>query len=170
MRKHIPIVVSLVLLVILVYLDLNQPKPVDWTATYSRSDNNPYGAEVLYELLSDIFPSQRIQATSQDIYGTLNAFDDTHEPVNYLFIADKLAFNPIDVEKLLDFVQKGNQVFLAAEDISGVITDSLGIAFEMGWQYYFNKSTLDSTLHFTHPQLTDSVCVFKKSSIVIRSF
>jgi len=164
MRKEIPIVVSVVLLILLVYLDLNKPKPVDWTATYNRSDKNPYGAKVLYDLLGDMFPTKAIQTITKDIYSTLRNFDAPDASVNYVFIADKLDFNALDVEKLLDFVQTGNQAFLAAEEITGAIADSLGIVVESAWLHQL-ATQADSSLHFTTPQLANSTYAFKRQSI-----
>ena len=43
-----------------VLFEIYKPKPTDWTPTFSNKDKIPYGCELLYKVLPDVFPNQKI--------------------------------------------------------------------------------------------------------------
>lgn len=67
-----PLIISLLVIAVglIVWLfisEVNEPRPVDWTITYSRSDKNPYGCFVTYNLLPDLFPEKNITPIRESI-------------------------------------------------------------------------------------------------------
>jgi hypothetical protein len=55
--------------------------------------------------------------------------------MTYMFINGTIALDEYDTEQLLRFVELGNTAFIAAEDISGPLADSLHLEMEPRWGY-----------------------------------
>lgn len=125
-RRYIALIV--LLFAALVLLDYFRPKPVDWSQTYSRTDKIPYGTYALYELLPDIFEGQLVQPVREPVY---NQLQDTTLTGSYVFVNKYFAVDSLDTDLLLDFVHRGNQVFIAAEGFSLPLQDTLHFEIEM---------------------------------------
>ena len=129
----------------LVMLEYFRPKPVDWSHTYTRKDKIPFGTYALYDLLPGIFPGQEVQEVREPIY---NLLQDSTLSGNYVFIHSYFEADSVDTNALLDFVSRGNQVFIAAEDFSRFLTDTL--KFDTN---HLDSDSPDSTaLYFTSQQ------------------
>ncbi|WP_347159466.1 DUF4350 domain-containing protein [Pontibacter chitinilyticus] len=136
------IVLILLLFSGLVLLEYFRPKPVDWSQTYSRKDKIPYGTYALYELLPGLFPGQQVQQVREPVY---NQLQDTTLQGNYIFIQKYFAADSLDTQLLLDFVRRGNQVFIAAEEFAPSLRDTLHFNTA-----FLNTTSPDSTgLYFT---------------------
>ena len=125
-RRYIAIIV--VLFGALVLLEYSRPKPVDWSQTLSREDKIPYGTFALYELLPDIFEGEPVQPVREPVY---NMLQDSTLSGNYIFINKYFALDSLDTNLLLDFVHRGNEVFIAAESFPLHLSDSLHFEWEM---------------------------------------
>ena len=129
-RRYIALIV--VLFGALVLLDYFRPKPVDWSPTFSREDKIPYGTYALYELLPDIFKGEPVVPVRETVY---NQLQDSTQWGNYIFISEFFALDSLDANLLLDYVQRGNNVFIAAENFSFDLSDTL----------HFETRMLDNT-------------------------
>ena len=139
-RNYIALIV--LLFGALVALEYFRPKPVDWSHTYTRKDKIPFGTYALYTLLPDIFPGEDVQEVREPIY---NLLQDSTLSGNYVFINSYFEADSVDTNALLDFVSRGNQVFIAAENISRFLTDTLQFETEV-----LESTSPDSTgLYFT---------------------
>ncbi|MFC5410455.1 DUF4350 domain-containing protein [Larkinella bovis] len=126
-----------------------RPKPIDWNPTYSNKDKIPFGTKVLFDLLPDIMNHHPVKSLRLPTYTHLS---DSTLPVrsNYIFICQTLRFSDPDREKLLNYVQRGNTVFLSAYEFPDTLTHLLGFRAEL------KAPTLrDTTLgmNFTNPAL-----------------
>lgn len=64
---------------------------------------------------------------------------------NYVFINSSFSPGATDAKALFDFVQKGNSVFISAQEITGVLADSLKIKIEIDYyEQKFSKKDLES--------------------------
>ncbi|RAU82745.1 DUF4350 domain-containing protein [Pontibacter arcticus] len=143
-RRYITLVV--LLFGGLILLDYFRPKPVDWTRTFSSKDKIPYGTYALLELLPGIFENAPIQAVQQPIF---NQLQDSTLQGNYIFINQTFNADSLDTDRLLDFVKRGNYVFIAAESFSDNFTDTLRFQTKL-----LNTTDPDSTgLYFKNPAL-----------------
>lgn len=143
-RRYITLVV--LLFGGLILLDYFRPKPVDWTRTFSSKDKIPYGTYALLELLPGIFENAPIQAVQQPIF---NQMQDSTLQGNYIFINQTFNADSLDTDRLLDFVKRGNYVFIAAESFSDNFTDTLRFQTKL-----LNTTDPDSTgLYFKNPAL-----------------
>lgn len=163
--KYIIILVSLLLLLVLV--EYNAPKVVNWTATFERKDKIPFGTYVLYENLNKIF-SGDINPCVQTIYQEVDDAPQYEKQLydlratNYLFITDDFSVPDEDLHSLIDFVNKGNNVFIASERFSINFLDTLGV--DIGWYYNSKMFKRDSLLlNFVNETIeSDSAYMFSK--------
>ncbi|MCO4292894.1 DUF4350 domain-containing protein [Solitalea sp. MAHUQ-68] len=122
-RKYITILTVMVLAYGLI--EYYRPKPINWTITLSNKDKIPFGTFATYELLKDIFPKQKIKSTRLPVFNQLTETSDTAG--NYIFVAPAFSIDTNDVSKILDYVARGNSVFIAASSIDGKLADKLGV-------------------------------------------
>ena len=147
-RKYILILVAI--FVIMVAVEYNAPKPVNWSASFSKKDKIPYGCYVLFDYLSDIFPGKEISSSNRPLYNTLEDNDEHH--TNYIIINEYLQIDTLDLIYLTDYVKKGNSVFIAADSYEGPLADTLKLS--TGTQYNLNVLKNDSiSLNFSNPSL-----------------
>ncbi|MFT2008661.1 DUF4350 domain-containing protein [Pontibacter sp. 13R65] len=124
-RRYIALI--MLLFGALVLLEYFRPKPVDWTQSYATHDKIPFGTYALHTLLPDLFPEQPVQVVREPIF---NHLQDSSLTGNYIFINEYFDADSLDVNMLLDFVHRGNQVFIAAEWIDGLLADTLHLSTE----------------------------------------
>ncbi|ARS35500.1 DUF4350 domain-containing protein [Pontibacter actiniarum] len=137
-RRYIALIV--LLFGALVLLEYFRPKQVDWSQTFSREDKIPYGTFALYELLPGLFPGQRIQPVREPVYTLLQ---DSTLHGNYVFVSKFFTADSLDIDRLLDFVARGNQVFIAAEEFTDELQDTLHFSTA-----FLNTTSPDSTAFF----------------------
>ncbi|MEZ4885015.1 MAG: DUF4350 domain-containing protein [Chitinophagales bacterium] len=163
-RKLNFLVFSLLLLLIL--MEVMRPKPIDWSTTFSKEDKIPYGNFILFDLLDKILPQQIIETTYQPIYNQLQDTTLLASKHNYLFINWNFGLEELDQEKLLEFVAKGNHVFLATQNFPQKLTDTLNLEIDNTGYYGFleDKNAPDTmAFNFVHPDLkVDSAYYLKR--------
>ena len=116
----IAIVSSLLLVGFLTYLETMEPEPVNWNSSYSSKDKIPLGTFVLYESLRGKF--DEIVEVNIPPYDFLNK--EAPEGC-YVLINSKLEFDDEELDKLLGWVAKGNNLFLATDAFSKNLLDTL---------------------------------------------
>lgn len=118
----VTLVIFLLLLAGLTYLEANQPPPLNWNPSYIATDKIPLGSYVLFESLRDQkFPVQQIGTPPYEMLQR-DSLTGT-----YFFLNDRLAFDDAALGKMLEWVEKGNTVFLAANAFSENLLDTLGL-------------------------------------------
>jgi len=120
---------------------------VDWSQTYARSDKIPHGTYILHEELSRLFDSLPVYSLRKRMYNTLEELGAESDA--YLAIAADLDIDEADYEKLVAYVKHGNDVFLAAHDFGGLLSDSLQLTNHA----HFPWTDSVRTIHFTNPTL-----------------
>lgn len=113
---------ALLLLFVLV-AGYNQRRPVNWSATYLKEDKIPFGTFVLQQQLGRIFPDSRLKISRQRMSQTLK--EQPHQQAVYLLIAANAAADSVDYQELLKFIQRGNQVLIAAGELSPALSAGL---------------------------------------------
>lgn len=154
----------------LILLQIMAPKPINWNQTYMKKDRIPFGTSALYDILPTIFPGQEINTESFPIYNTLNDKDFSSsypemKKMNYIIINNAFEPDKLDTRELLEFVENGNAVFIAANYFSGKFADTLKIETD---NYYgiaetfkndsinlnqFYKPFDTAAINFTNPTL-----------------
>ncbi|GAB5518335.1 MAG: hypothetical protein RhofKO_05860 [Rhodothermales bacterium] len=114
------------LLAVVVIIELIKPQPVDWRESYAANDARPLGGDVLRTVLPSLFPGHPVVDVEAAPYQHL--VDTTLHSSNYVFVTDAFAPDEAETVRLLNYVGRGNHVYIAAGELSGLFADTL--AFE----------------------------------------
>lgn len=141
MDKRSKIILGLFLAVLIgiVATEIVRPKPVNWRPSYTASGKIPFGCYVLYNELPKLFPGQKIHTSNQSLYGILANRDST-SPSSYLLINDFLDLDKQEADKLLQYVEDGNDTFMAASNFGTYLMDTLHIEVET--RYTIKEDTI----------------------------
>ncbi|MBU2526855.1 MAG: DUF4350 domain-containing protein [Bacteroidetes bacterium] len=105
-------------------LGTNENK-VNWFASYASHHKIPYGTFVFKELLQQKVDALNFREISIPPFEFLKK--DSLATGTYLFINTDIPLGEDEANVLLDWVSKGNTLFIGAQRISKTITDTLGI-------------------------------------------
>ena len=141
------------LLVVLTYLEATEADEINWSPSFVASHKLPFGTAVLFENLKDqSFPLKKVKIPPYEFLG------DSTVKGTYLFLNDNLNFHESELNRILKWVEKGNSVFIIAEDLSPNLLDTLGLKTEITYsEMSFASKPLynlsDSTLKRKQPFL-----------------
>ncbi|WP_422360124.1 DUF4350 domain-containing protein [Reichenbachiella sp.] len=101
-----------------------KPNETIWLESYSKFDKIPYGNYVLYHQLEDIF-----SAGVQPSFESLNqSIDESTSNTNLIIINNVFEAEEYEIERLLNFVDNGNQVMIISRQVSDFLLDTLGLS------------------------------------------
>ncbi len=156
-RRIILIIISALVLILmfLIVRAVMQPRPFQWEPTYSSYDKQPYGAEIIFEQLENIFPGQKIKRFGKKdfnyyywyIEDNFEYYDEDGEIVNdsslllydmeydlsetqgfnVLMINDHYYCDDLNARALLLHTFQGNEVFIASNTISEELSKYIGV-------------------------------------------
>ncbi len=146
------LIIGFSLLIVYCVVQYNRPKPVDWNTTYLDSDKIPYGTFILYHQLNDIFPGATIRSSRQSIYNTLinSQKEKIYQPGSYLIITPKADVDKYDFEQLVDYMKKGNAVFIASFYMNRFLRDTLKLKINSEPNFLIDKK---AKIHLVNPAL-----------------
>ena len=161
--------ILLLLFALMVWMEYNQPQPVDWRKTYTSQDKIPFGCNAFYRLLNEDIFTGKTEQKNQTVYNTLETSQD--KKTAYIFINNNLTFSDLECNYLFDFVNKGNTIFMAANNFSGLLADTFKIETAYNYDFFsdttkklefnFCNSNLKSSKNYIYPKSVD-VSFFKK--------
>lgn len=113
----------IVLFALLVIFEYMAPKPPDWRPSFKQHDKIPFGSYIMYDLLPDIFPKSKIVKNEKSIYQLFSS--KKYSNTSYIIITNE--FNPqnVTLRSLMEFVEKGNKVFIASNSFGKNFMDTL---------------------------------------------
>jgi len=106
------LIIGASLLVIYVVAQLNRPKVVDWSESFIDNEKTPFGTYICYNRLKDIFPKSKIIPFRKAIYSAIA--DDSVKNASYIIICPGIDLTKVDYEQLIEYLKKGNDVFIAS--------------------------------------------------------
>ncbi len=130
----------LLLIVSLAWLESKEPEPVNWNPSYTSKDKIPLGAFVFYNSW-DNYLENEIAEIRIPPYEYLN---DNPENGNYFFLNNYVNFDDDELDDLLNWVSKGNKLFISAYNFGENLEDTLD--FKIG-------SFISSEAFTSRPQL-----------------
>ncbi len=153
MDKKLKIYIGLLLFILLgiVYVESIKPKEINWFPSYAAKDKIPYGTYILHKEMSSLFDEENVRDVYENPYLFLK---DSTNRGTYFFVDNALNFGEDEFNKLLSFVKRGNNVFIAT---NGVHIDELNIKTksfnstsfeEKFYQKMSNPSFKDKEYHF----------------------
>ena len=160
MDKSLKIYVAflVLLLSVIVIIDINAPKPINWTPTYSLSDKNPLGMYVFNEEIDSLLKDRKIKKINITPYEYLEPLYDYDSLVNtyeakgtFLIINGFSVLDSESITELFYFADHGNDVFISMKSFPDQLLDSLKIAIGTDFEY-----TDKSKLWVVNPELGEA--------------
>ena len=141
------IIILLLCFVILIFIEISRPRPVDWSHSFSKDHKKPYGSYVLFEIFKNIFHDRDFKESELTIYRTVLG-DSNNVNTNYILINNTFHLNIFEANKLMKFVHEGNTAFIVANSFHGHFADSLNLETDLKLSYADSVS-----LNFVNPSL-----------------
>lgn len=126
--NKIYLAVITILFVTLIALEHYSPKPVDWSETYNINGKTPYSCYILNDLLDTIFPAQKIEYNFDSFYVSLDS--NSVEKKNIIIITNDFNPDQLDLDALLKFVDKGNDLFVSSSNYGHLFLDRFKMKLE----------------------------------------
>ncbi len=139
------------------YLEASKPTPINWYPSYAKTDKIPLGSLVLYESLKES------NFTLEEVNNPPYQFLQKHEDLagNYFFLNNNLFLDKAELSKMLNWVENGNTLFLAANNFSTTLLDTLQL--EVKTKRSLNKVKTLPYFNFSNPELkAEKAFAFKK--------
>ncbi len=153
----------LLMFALLVGVEYNAPKKVEWKRTYAKDDKIPFGCNAFYRLLEEDIFKGKIKKQKQTPFNVL--IDSDEKKSAYIFINSTISVSKLDSKYLMEFVKAGNDVFMAAGNFYGnAIADTFRIHTSQGYyDYYMGDTASTYCLNFCNPDLKNKKdYVYKK--------
>jgi hypothetical protein len=125
------------LIVGLMVLFGNAPKPIDWSPNLSRHSRSPYGTALVYERLKDLF-TQDVKPVGRTIWETGQQAEEREGPVTHMILETYFSPSELDLQALLEQASNGDHVFIVATALSGALDTALQLTSQQS--YGFSES------------------------------
>ena len=169
MKNRKLIIMIIIYAIVLILIGVYQPREINWRPTFAAADKIPFGAYILKERLSDLFPGSNIETTTESVYMTLHKKHFTN--TNYILIENQWNASNTDIKELLNFVSEGNNVFIAAQRFPSWLNDTLGVYMRYAPPQLLKTITKTDTtkslaIHITNPAFgKDTLYQFETNNI-----
>ena len=104
-----------------IYHESTKRPEVNWFESYAAKDKIPYGTYILKNELGNLLPDTDVQVIEEPPYLYL---EDETTRGTYFFSNSSLRFGDEEFLRLMDFVKRGNEVFMSTH---GMLIDTLGV-------------------------------------------
>ena len=134
--------ILLILLILYFVAQYYKPREVDWRITLGAEDKIPYGSFIVYDQLKTLFPQAEINKVRAPVYNVVN--NSKAENTAYIMVEGDVQTTETDEAELINYVSRGNYVFISAEGFSETLKDTLG--FDIDYSVFFSPlNANDST-------------------------
>ena len=108
-------VIAVAALGLLLLVEYSKPKKINWFPSYVAQHKIPYGTYVLNDLIH-----KKLGDSVVPVYTPPFEFLMQNDSVQgtYFFVNNSVNFGEAELDALLDWVSKGNKVFIASEGLS----------------------------------------------------
>lgn len=106
-------------------MEASEPDPINWFPSYSKTDKIPLGTFVSYTLIKEAFNTNGLKDINQPPYEFLT--DNDSITGTYFFINGSVSFDKSELDKVLNWVEKGNTLFISSKNIGYALLDTLNI-------------------------------------------
>ncbi len=170
-KRFIPYILVAVLAMAIIVLYVSgksdQKRVFDDRISLKRQDKIPYATFVAYQQLPQLFPEARIRITRKEpgFWDSVSMYDNRQA---YICITDRFAADEGEMNKLLEFVRGGNDVFVSARYISSTVDEFLrcgsnspdfftnygGEQEDLKTRFTLNTPPFTDTVHYQYPGKT----------------
>lgn len=130
----------------LTYLEASEPEPVNWNPSYLETDKIPLGTFIFYESWKEQAPE-----TLENINIPPFEFLDQAKTGTYFFLNNSLSFDKSELSRLLQWVEKGNTLFMSANFFSEELLDTLKL--ETSTRIPGTDLSSQPYINLVHPEL-----------------
>ncbi len=137
-----------------------------WFETYKNDKKEPYDTYVISELLEKYFPSKTFTVMRKPLHQSLPRSTGN----NYVFVGSGMFLDSLSEQKLLEYVNRGNNAFLSVPHLPYTIEDTLNLstceyyyAFDsftdsiVGLNFYDSAFKSEKSYKFSYRNLNDTV-------------
>ncbi len=156
-RSKIILGFLIAVLVGIIVTEIIRPRPINWRPSYTSISKIPFGCFVLFNEFPSLFPNSEIQLVEESIYDVLIK-NDSSKISNYLLINENIHLDEQETNQILNYVAKGNQVFIATTELTGKLADTLNI--EILQEYAIKEDTV--SVDFTHSDINNRIYEFER--------
>ena len=118
-----------------------------WRETYNDRELQPYNTSLIFKLADSYFPDHPVES-SEKPFRFWQAYEDQH--YNYISIGENVFFSEVDVDSLLAFADRGNQVFIVSKRTPYELLDYL-ILKDCEYYGYSAIEALEVRMNFNSP-------------------
>ncbi|MFM9946227.1 MAG: hypothetical protein ACKVQB_13435 [Bacteroidia bacterium] len=127
-KKNWPFIIAGVIVLSLAsffyYVYVKSPT-YNWIPNYNHSSNSPYGNELLYKVMKGLYPQRQFTTIEEPLFYN-RAFNSVDKKNNiYFYSGHDFLPDRSTISALYNFINKGNQVFITANEVSQYFLDSL---------------------------------------------
>jgi hypothetical protein len=137
LKKAFPYIIGLLVLIAIVFLTVGvkRERTFDERLTFRKSDKIPYGTFVAYDNLQYLFPGAVISrtATSPEYWDSTYYDDNIRKAI--VIITPQFIANETEMNNLLVFAQKGNDVFISTKESSNTAQKFLKLGSSDSYEY-----------------------------------
>ncbi len=144
-KKQIFYGIIIFIIFLLIFTTEKRSDKISWYPTYAVNHKIPFGTYVFFHEAQNIF-NDKLISTNQSPYILLNHSTDTTGV--YVLYNSNLNFAKTNISSLLNWVKKGNKLFLFANTFNQKLSDTLGFTTE---RFFANN-------------FTDSISVYLKNN------
>jgi hypothetical protein len=93
--------------------------------TFSKNDKNPFGTHVMYRHANQLYKKSEIRIKKERLQKSIGSNEDTG--ALYINVSKNFFLDEEDLNAALNFVHKGNTMFIASENFDSSFLKSMGL-------------------------------------------
>ncbi len=97
----------------------------NWSQNYNHTSDSPYGNELLYKVIKKLYPDKTFTTIEEPLIYNGKFNDSKSKNDIYFYSGNSFSPDRSTIASLYNFINKGNQVFIASNSISQYFLDSL---------------------------------------------
>jgi hypothetical protein len=123
-KTNIYLIITVATIALLMVLQYNKPRELNWFPSYVTQHKIPYGTYVLNDLMGQLFSE-----TKQVNVPPFEYLNDNFEAQGtYFFVNDHIEFGKAELEMLLAWTSEGNSLFIASTSFEEILLDTLNLS------------------------------------------
>lgn len=144
MDKSIKIYIAVLvfILALILIIDRDEPKPIDWQPTYSVNDKIPYGLYVFDKEINGLFKKNKVERIStltpyeflDSNYNEDSLVENYKIKGNFINISESNAIDEQSIKEIFYFVSHGNNAFLSMKKFPQYLLDTLKLDVQTDFQ------------------------------------
>lgn len=171
-KKNWPFIIAgivVLCLAVFFYYIFSKSPTYNWSLNYSHTSDSPYGNELLYKVMKKLYPDKAFTTIEEPLIFNSKFNNSQNKNDIYFFSGNSFSPDKSTIASLYNFINRGNQVFIAANSFSQYFLDSLLNPLEN--RNYQHNSLFSSTQCMRYnPNLLHPNLQIKKSQAITYRF